>query len=115
MGPDGLLSAIPWGTVTPSTLWFMTVFLFAQLIMRGKLIPSETHDREIASRDAAISHYRTQAEQWQTAWRISEDAHQETRGQLSDVTRSAEATRYLLDTMRDRFLESDNRGGEQRV
>lgn len=114
MAPEGLVAAIPWGTVTPSTLWFMTVFLFTQLILRGKLIPSETHDREVASRDKAIDHYRVQAEQWQTAWRISEDAHQETREQLSDVARSAETTRYLLDTLRGKVLES-GKGGEQHV
>lgn len=105
MDEGTILGAIPWNTVTPSTLWFMTVFLFAHLIMRGKLIPSATHDKEIANRDSAIEHYRSQSEKWHTAWQISEDAHKETREQLSDVTRSAETTRYLLDTIRERFVE----------
>lgn len=99
---DTFISSVPWGTVTPSTLLFMVIYLFTRLIMGGKLIPSDTHEREVTSRDTAIEYYREQSDKWQTAWRISEDAHKETRDQLGEVTRSAETTRYLLDTLRDR-------------
>lgn len=102
MGADGIIGAIPWGTVTPSTILFMVVYLFTHLILRGKLIPAETHAREVLTLTNAVEHYREQSERWQTAWKISEDAHKETRDQLGEVTRSAETTRYLLDTLRDR-------------
>lgn len=105
MGPDGIIGAIPWGTVTPSTILFMVVYLFTHLILRGKLIPSETYEREVANLTSAIEHYREQSDRWQTAWRISEDAHKETRDQLGEITRSAETTRYLLDTLRVRVSE----------
>lgn len=94
-----LLSGLPWATITPSTLWFATVWLFTRLILSGRLIPAEVHDREMASKDASVQHYRTQSERWHEAWQIETTAHSESRRQVSDLTRGAETTRYLLDTL----------------
>lgn len=97
-----LITGLPWQTITPSTLWFATVWLFTRLILSGKLIPAEVHDREMASKEAAVQHYRSQSERWHEAWQIETDAHSESRRQISDLTRGAETTRYLLDTLQSK-------------
>ena len=73
------------GVIAPTTALTLILLWVVRLVMTGKLIPDETHQRIVATKDAQLQ--------------ASEAAREKLNSQVERLTQLAETTKYLLESL----------------
>ena len=89
------MAALPLGNLGISGVLIVLSALTFRAIVKGDLIPRQTHEDTKSERD----HWRTVAEK-------ERDGHEETRGQVSRLVESMRTFEHLWESIRDQGREA---------